>query len=372
LRHSLVYAGGHGELRMLSPVRHYVSTCLRMSDATLAAVDGIYLQIARGHPLMDWMYVDGREYDFELPNILSILTSTLDRGGTLELVETILSLARYCCSRSHSCLRLLQKLLPRLDHTSHYSAECHWAISHHYRVVGEPSLAVPFLEQAADQFAALGLKDDEATSREGLAVTFMSLGQQEDADTQMRRAELLMRESSKLSYLAEPLPGEDLILAEQRFRDARKVSLNDGDTYAIITLSERILKILFERGDMAAYTAELELVVTFDKQTSSMSLWCAGTKLRLSQRYCENGDMEGAEDLIIEAFAAFSEHNRSAGVAGAISALAIIRYIQHRFEEGAELDEAAAKLWRECGHTPDVTYSEQMAEIMRERAAMLK
>ena len=372
LRHSLVYAGGNGELRMFSPVRHYVSTCLRMSDAMLSIVDEVYLQIAHGHPLMDRMYVDGAVYDFELPNILSILTSTLDRGGTLELVETILSLARYCLSRSFSCLRLLQKLLPRLDHTSYHSAECHRAISQHYRVAGELSLAIPFLEWAADRFAALGLTADEATSREGLAATFKTLDRHEDAHTQMRRAELLLRESSELSHLADPLPGEDLMLAEQRFRDVREVSINDGDTFAIITLSERILKILLERGDMVAYIAELELVVTFDKQTSSMSVWCAGTKLTLSHRYCENGNIEGAEGLIIEAYAACSGHNRSAGVAAAITALATIRYLQRRFDEGVELNKAAAKLWRECGHMADATNCEQMAETIRERAAMFR
>jgi len=373
LRHSLVYTGGLSELRMLSPVRHYVSTYLRMTGETLAVMDKIYINIACAHPLPDRSGIDGPAYDVEILNILSILAASLDRRCDKELVWAVLQIAVYCSYCHHPCLQLLRKLLPSLDDGGMEMARCQEAIALQVRMAGEPHLAIPLFERAADLFAKLQRKADEAIAMGLLSDCLSAVGRREEADQLIARAFHLLDESSELSHhkLVKRVRGESDIQAERRFREARAACLQIGDALPIYGLSDEILKIVEKRGDEVAYIEELKLAIAIGEKTWPGTSPLAMRKLQLAQKYI-NGDgenLDDAEDLIIEAYAALSQDNDHFGVAASTIALARLRMSQCRFTEAVELAEAATKLFQEHGDAGATAHCDEETNRMRKLAA---
>jgi len=369
LRHSLVYTGGHGELRMLSPVRYYVCASIPMSAATLSAVDEIYTSIARANPPAERSDVDGPAYDVELPNMFQVLATGLDRRSDLGLVDTILELAAYCGNRNQPCLQLLQKLAPRVQHSRPTKANFLLAIAVHYKMTGELHLAVQSAEQSAELCAELEEKALEAAARIVLFGLFLLLGRSEDSNKQYAAAQELMRESqlSVFEYRIRPNQGDDIVLAEQRFRADREVHLRAGDGFAFARMSDLILELVRERGDLTAFIKELEYVVMLgdQMQPASGSQWLVAMKVLLAGQYLECGIVDGVEDLLIEAYALQSQFNDSVGLARVAHVLATLYKTLHRFSEGVELMEAAARYYGEAGITTWAAQCEREATEMR-------
>ena len=371
LRHSLAYTGGDGELRMLSPVRHYVSACIPMTPETLSAVDDIYTVMARTCPDIKRIGIDGPSYDVELPNLFHVLATGLDRHSDSVPVTEILDLAAYCAVRNQPCLRLLQKLVPRVEHSPSIKACAILAIAVQYNVRGELDPAVRYFEQSAELFAKLEDKTNEATARGLLSTCFTMLGRPVDADIQKAKFQALERESQSLDFSYLIMPGEDLVIAEQRFRNDRAVRLQSGDGFAVAKLSDLILSTMREQGtDIAAYTKELELVVALGEQTQPGSgpLWLGVKKTQLARQYLGCGNVGDAEELLIDAYALMSSTNYTHGQASVTVLLATLHKKQHRFSEAAELLEAAARLFSEVGDTNSAAECNQEASRTRMRA----
>ena len=314
LRHSLVYTSGTGELKMLSPVRHYAARVFPMSTETQAAVEGIYLGIARNVPNFLHVAVDGPEYDVELSNIFNVLTAAVDRL-TDALIGAIIDLAAYCRQRQQPCLPLLHKLRSQLDERSIYNAHCLMAIAFQYDTVDRLGPALEYFEQAAKLFAELGDGSLEAMATQGIAYILTRLGRDEEAKRRTLEYQRLICETSENSYAAPPLPGEDLAAAEQRYRAAREVKINAGDDMAVIRLFGRIIDVVSERNDAEALSTELELAVVFGEQKLPGSLWLATIKAGLARHYLDRENLEGADTLLVEAYAIMSEHNDRRGLA---------------------------------------------------------
>ena len=348
LRHSLVYTGVYGELRMLSPVRYYVAACLPMTATTLSAVDEIYINIARSRPSQERCNADGPTYDVELPNIFHVLTAALDWCRDSILVHAIIQLASYCSLRDRCCLLLLQKLAPLVESDAKTKAQFLLNISNHYRGKGEWHLAAQSLEQSAELYAELGDKSLEALARILLSSCIGLMGQFEDSRQQQATSRALARESATADFRYLVKPGEDLVLAEQRFRRSREASQQAGDFRAILKLSSRILEIVEDRGDDTAYTKELELVVPLYEHTQLAKVSVVA-KAKLARQYIDSGRTDGVEDLLIDAYAVWSSTNDHNGMAIVAALFADLRYIQGSFQETADLYEAAGKLFEADG-----------------------
>jgi len=366
LRHSLVYPGKLGELRMLSPVRHYVSASLPMSNATQSAVDKIYLGLASACPRLERMDFDGPAYDVELPNILCALNSAVDRHGAAS-ASTILNFELYCSHRRHACLQLVQKLLPHLDKHCEQTAHCLMAIASQYDVAGNTRLGLGPLKQAAELFESQGQQAFEAVSRAWLAIFFRKLGQTQDANLCRARANILMRNSSQLSYQARPAPDEDMVAAEQRYKDIREDRLQAGDERTVTLMSDRILEIVSKRGDEAAYTKELELSVELGKQLPSQPRWLAMTQAMLGQQYLAADKVDDAEALVAQACAVLSEDKDLSNLASVTGVLADIRLRQGRVGEAIELNLTVSKLYHESGWLPQAESAKKRAESLGEQ-----
>jgi len=231
LRHSLVYLGGHGELRMLSPVMHYVSTCLPMSAATLSAVDNIYISIAQACSSSERAHIDGPTYDVELPNLFHVLAAAMDRRSDKILVDATTRLVAYCSVRNRFCLPLIQKLAPHFENDAVRKPRFLLIVSSHYCGVGELHLAAQSVEQSAQIFAKLEDKSREARARLKLSKILQMLGRLEDARQQEARSEALERESETSDYRYLIMPGEDLVMAEKRFRRNREACVQAFENY---------------------------------------------------------------------------------------------------------------------------------------------
>ena len=365
LRHSLVYTGGYGELRMLSPVRHYVSACLPMSAATLSAMDEIYLSLAHASPPAKSIDVDGPAYDVELPNLFHVFAAGLDRRSDSVLTRAIMRLASYCSFRNQSCLPLMQKLMPHVESNASMKAQLLEAISVHYYGKGELNLAAQSVGQSAELYAKSGDKAREAHARGALSALSIILGQSENARQQKARSQALEQELETPDSQYLVMEGESLMLAEQRFRRNREARQLAGDGDAVLKLSDLILDIVKDRGDETAYTKELELVVALYEQTQPAKL-IGAMKLLLAQRYINCGRIDGVEDLLIDAYALFSWiDERGTTMALVVSLFGDLHKVQGCFREAADLYEAAGRIFRVAGMTPLAAKYDRSASAMR-------
>jgi len=368
LRHSLVYTGGYGELRMLSPVRHYVSESLPMSAATLSALEKIYLDIVSGVPL-DRVDADGPAYDVELSNMFHVFAAVLDRPIDSFLEYSILKLASYCNAHNRPCLPLLQKLAPHVEFSPWVKSRLLFVMAGHFRMTGDLQSAVQSLKQSARLSAELGDKLSEAKAMSELWLYSAQQGRFEDAYQQKLRSEASFRESgsSDIQYWVLPGEFEDIISSEQRFRDDREARLRAGDAPAFFMLSGLILDIMETRHDEAAYIKELELVIALgaQKQLQSAHQQLGGLTGKLALMYLERGRIEGVEDLLIDAYALLSSTNQHLGMAAVTESFATLRKLQGRFRDAAELFEAAAKSFGEAGAAPRAELCDQEACAMR-------
>jgi len=350
LRHSLVYIGGYNELRMLSPVRHYVSACFPMSATTLSAVDEIYISIAHTHPSAEHMDADGPAYDLELPNVIHVFAAALNRGSDEVLADAALRLAAYCSVRNQFCLPLMQRLAPHFKSGTEMKARFLLIVSGHYDWKDEIHLAVQSLEQSAELYAKLGDKSREAYAWGKLSRISGMQGRSEDARRQETRSQALERESEPSNFSYRLKPGEDLMLAEQRFREDRKTYLQARNVRAVQKLSELILKIVADRGDDVAYIRELELVVALYEQTQP-ALQIGSKKGLLAERYMISGRIIDAELLLIHAYTLLSSTNDRGSIATVTASFGRLRTVQGRLREAAEHFEAASEMFRVVGDT---------------------
>ena len=197
-----------------------------------------------------------------------------------------------------------------------------------------------------------------------LTLISTTLGRQKDADYSAARAQLLLRETSNISRQAVLVRAEGVMLVEQRLRDVREVHRQAVDGPIVSVLSDKILQSILDRGDMVAYTKELELAVDLGAQTRPGSLWLAATKLQLAQQHLSYDNIVGAEGFLVEAYAVLSEHNDCTGLATATLLLATLREAQFRFSEGATLAESACRFFQECGNPAKAAWCDQEADRM--------
>ena len=118
--------------------------------------------------------------------------------------------------------------------------------------------------------------------------------------------------------------GENLVLAEKRFRDDLKACLQAGDAPAVLKLSELTLEIVKDRGDDVAYTKELELAVGHYEQMQLVSR-VGSKKLLLAQRYIDCGRLDEGELILIDACAALSSKNEHIDIAGITASFGYLR-----------------------------------------------
>ena len=368
LRHSLVYRGGWGELRLLSPVRHHVSRILPVSSTTQSTINHVYLEVAVAAPL------DGRGnrtewpgYDLEIPNIMSVFSTAVDHPSA-DLSQSVTFFATYCTAHGHSCLSLLHKLLPRIQHEPESAARCLLAIAFQYRAIWELGPAIEALEQAGEICAEVDHRLFETIARKGLVDLCASSSRDHDADRHRVRFEQLTQESSGLSHLAAVLPGEGAAAAEQRFKDSRLSCIQNGDTAGAIKWSEKIMHLVSERNDFEEYTAELEFVHAFGVQETSKSAILAVYKVRLALEYVAVNRLDGAESLLIEAHASLLEHNDPNAFANLTRVFGLLRLKQHLLDDAIELTQAASRLFREVGDRETAEQCDQNIDLWKMRA----
>jgi len=371
LRHSLVYIGGCGELRMLHPVRHYVSACLPMSIATRIAVEVIYISLAIARPSFDRSDTDGPAYEVELSNMFHVLGVILDWETDPTFITIILDLAQYCAIRNRNCLPLLQKIAPLVESDGHPDRKKSFfiTIASSYRAYGEHHLAAPYLEQLAVLNAELGDKSGEACAMRMLSVISDALGRSEDACQQEARAQALEQESQTSGFQHLVMPGEDLILAEQRLRDDRKACMQGGDDKGVRELSKLILDTADKRGDDAAYIKELEFSIPlYEQMQFSMRTHNIGfMKFSLAHRYIACNRMDRAEGPLIDAYALFSSIDERDGMALVVSLTGYMHSAEGRFRESAEHYEEASRMFTVAGVTRMAAISDERASEMRMR-----
>ena len=374
LRNSLVYVGGLGELKMLSPVRHYVSHRLSMSDQTRSSVETIYQTLASQAPLTSLITVNNPVFEGEIPNIISILSSMAHRPSD-ELVEAASRIAFYGCLRNHLCLPLLRKLLEHAGRNPLWKAECLDVIGSQLAATGDKEQAVENLERAAELFGEWSRNAREGSTRRLLGVTLVQLGRREEGEHQLAKSQPLLEASdwasTAHSYVAvSGATKEENAVTEQRCRDSRNARLQAGDLINASMISESISRFRAKDDDHEGATRELEIAHALAVQGAPDSPWLAALKNGLAQRCLKNDDVARAEQLVCEAYTMFTLSNDRRGLATATHVLGHVRLQQCCFEEAYELFCTGSRLQRECGAIEDSEACDREAENAKRLATL--
>jgi len=349
LCHSLVYLGGRGQLKMLSPVRHYVSANLQVTTSTQSALDEIYLCMADNSPSPSCGKLEDKSaYDMEIPNILNIFTEMLNRSNATHTAAMI-NFTTYCTNRQYTCLSLLQKLEPHLDHGDTVFLYFLLATASQWLISGQLATAIEPFELAGDLLAEMGEVRAEGAARYGLLLVYCSLGRMDDAMQIRKRYLSLIRQSLGVSDQDIPTSDEDILMTEQRLRSSRQAYLQAGDGSTVQELSDTILKIVRDRGNAEAYGEELNLCMAFCEQMQSDQEWPVHLRIQMARLFSESGDLDGAEGQLLDAWEIATGSRNPDILATVTSAIGLLRLVQNRFTEASELFLAASLRHREGG-----------------------
>jgi len=342
LRHSLVYAGGWNELRMLSPVRHYISHRLPMDNVTRSAVEAFYLSLNCRIPPRDRIAIDGLAIDREMPNTFSIIFSMLDRP-TNDLRNAVLHFAAYCSVRGHQQQAFLEKCLSSADNCPLWKAHLLYQIGVSH-CGNDYETAIGYFERAAELFAKLGDTHSEALTR-------LHITQLGGIDTSEKTQQVLS--GAGLSYLCDiyaldkTLPPD---VIEQRYRVARETCLQDEDYFHAAAASRQLAIMREQLGDSSGALQEYMTANTLAEQSCPNSGFLGAIKVNLAMMYIQQQDLVAAENLIIEAHAIFSfVDDDRISLARTLAVTSWLRLCQGRHDEAAAIMGEAVIKFRESG-----------------------
>lgn len=382
LRHSLVYTGGVGELRMLSPVRHYVSQHLPMSAETRSVVEDAYVVFST---LINGLFTGlstiragDSETDREVSNALAILSGMVDRPS-IWLVRAVTALSDYCTLRGQSCRTLLERLLEHVGHNPEWKAQCLNQLGHHL-ITGNRDCeeAMGYLQGAADLFADTSDNEREGVTRKLLGELLIQHGRHGKGREQLARARSLLAETD-WSHMVDTmnrsgdwqeLGEQDLAAQEQTCRVARDARIQAGDIISAAMISNTISDLRAKQGDADGSADELETTHSLAERAMPESGWLASIKDSLAKVYLERGQYERAEDLATSAYTLFSLHDQGIGLASVTNTLALIRGRQLFHQDSSALFRAASVLYRKHGYTEQADKCEVKARLVLQLAEL--
>lgn len=124
------------------------------------------------------------------------------------------------------------------------------------------------------------------------------------------------------------------------------------------------MEIVEDRGDNAAYIKELELVIALYKPTQSALLIGVMTAI-LAEQFITCGRIDDAEGLLIDAYTLSFPTEQRGGAAVVTGFFGDLRKAQGCIGEAAELFEAAGKMFKLAGITPEAAKYDQRVIAMR-------
>jgi len=361
LRHSLVYLGSAGELKMLSPIRHYVRLHLALTDFDLVNLQRIYMELTTRFPSKPNEHVTALAalVEHEYPNALAIL-GTMVVQPTEDLMKAASCL--FCFSKLRGLdFPLWKQLLPHLDDQPlDWKAQCMYGLCMIHAKRGELDDAILHAQAAID---LLGQSHDRK-SENFRAILQQTLSLLQSLSNRPAEAERYLnmaarhKDPTTLAIMYDQrtmfmLSQGNYVAAAERARLAREEAQSTSDYQRVAKMSRLIAYALEKLGNDEAAVMELEVAHALHLSFQPDSLDLAACKLALIPLHLRRNSLETAESLLIEAHAIFMLLDRREGVAAVTSMFSTLRAQQGRRQNAIDLAQTAALLFREMGYETD-------------------
>ncbi|KAH7093813.1 hypothetical protein BKA62DRAFT_834554 [Auriculariales sp. MPI-PUGE-AT-0066] len=363
---ALISVGPQGELKMLSPIRHFVLSAHPMTADHNAAMRQIHFSIAASAPtkLSEEFTTKSTAVAAEYENLNVFLLHLIDtEEPSQSLVHAVRAVSEYAYLTSPSLTLLLalwsrlDALWSRLDGHARWLAECCTHIGRIYLLLCDYSSAIDALLKASAIFDRIGFRQAAAYCALLLGDCRRNQGFNEVAVQQYTAARdtfLELQDHFNASMCLMRLGG--IVAAQGKYEDAKQYltsarSAFTGESkhrvYAADCTSS-LGRIYTREGNLAM--AETELQIAQSEYQVLGNQWGIRKCMRLlGDLRRRQRDFSSAEELLVSAREQSTRTGMPLEQAGCINAIGLLRRDQGRTHEALEAFRAAAQIYERMG-----------------------
>ncbi|KAH7098817.1 hypothetical protein BKA62DRAFT_711990 [Auriculariales sp. MPI-PUGE-AT-0066] len=362
---ALISVGSEGELKMLSPIRHFILKQHPISAQHLATMRRIYFDIAASAPkapseqFVTQSAAVAPEYE-NLTVLLLYLISTEEPSQPI--VDAVTAVSEYSYWTTPS-VTLRETLRTRLDGHPIWLAACCENLGRMYLQMGQYSAAISVLHQATNQYAQLENSNGTAFCMYLSAQCQQVQGSYDPAITQYSAARDNFVRLGNTAFAAHCLKEIGSITCSQRkYPEAAQYLISARSTFALGAPGDRLSAaqctsllglIYIKEGNYAA--AETEL------QTARSEFHAIGNQLGVGRALQQLGDLRRrqrdfplAEELLFSAREICVRMGQPYDQADCTKYLGLLRRDQGRVQEALEAFRNAMQIFERIGVAPEV------------------
>ncbi|KAH7098274.1 hypothetical protein BKA62DRAFT_375355 [Auriculariales sp. MPI-PUGE-AT-0066] len=371
---ALVSIGSNNELRMLSPVRHFVLKHLPMTDGHLAALREIYFAIAASGPItMDENFSQlAKNVAPEYGNLTSLLLHLIEtEESSQELVNAVYAVSEYSYYTAPSpTLREAFRL--RLTTHPAWLANCLLNLGRTRLIRSEYSLAMDNFQAACKLYATLGDKILETKCRLLLGRCLQMQGSYEAAERELHVARDSFVELDRqldAARCAQELGNiyrmrDETEQAIVHFTSARDTFKGRGERLYAAQCSKSLGSIQLRQDNLPAAEFELQSAMS-ELETLGSSLDAAQCRENLGDVRIRQGDYETAEKLLVSAKEVYVQLGAQKSLANCHWSFGTLYRNQGRTLEAIESFENARNIYGLLGHQNNVAECSSVISKLR-------
>lgn len=353
--YALVSDGVDDELRVLSPIRHFVSANYPLQQDIYEFVCAIYFELAAQLP-----YLDENSEGLagvaasEMGNLFTLLFTLLVEPSQ-QIFDAVINFTNFTCTRKPSTT-LAFALLPHLEQHSEWKATCLWTIGNTQYRLDEYREAIKSFTMAGQLYFGIGNQSRLAQCKRFAGDTHRLLGEEDRATTLLSEACDIHAELGEELYEAQCRMTIGLLLRDKQEHAAAIEHLTAArkilNALGIVTLAAQCAEILgmvyIGLEDLESSATELEAAHSaYLTLGNRQHVAHSGRLLGALER--RKGNFILAEQLLVQSETYYQEVGERYGLAECAWGLGCLRRDQGRYEEAIRHLESAYQLFEALG-----------------------
>ncbi|KAH7108501.1 hypothetical protein BKA62DRAFT_782342 [Auriculariales sp. MPI-PUGE-AT-0066] len=356
---ALVSVGTMGELKMLSPVRHFILNSFPVTDSHLKALRSIYCAIAATAPRAPAPNLTARSAQVspEYGNLNSLLLHLVNKEEpSQDLMDAVEAISDYASAIMFPTLTLWQAMHARLVTSGHQTwlATCLLNIGQLHGARSEFSEAIAVLSKAQKMYEALGDRSKVAFCLRNSGVYHRMENTMDTAEAHLMAAQKIFIDigddygsadcRAELGEICFDQQKND-DMATQYLSEARDFFVRAGYQSRAATCLKTLGRIYHSLDDLEmAEEALREALAHFETEGDDLS--AAATKTYLSEVKMSQHLYKSAERLLNEAHPILMKFRSSMDLGNNFNSWGTLRWRQRRYEEAINYMEQAINMYR--------------------------
>ena len=371
---ALISLGSDRQIKMLSPIRHFVLARHPMEASHRRALSSIYFGIAAACPTYAHEDFDtsAAAVESELSNLTALLLMMVSEP-TQEVVDAVFSVSWFAYWRV-PMTTLLAALLPHTEGQLHWRADCLRVLGVCHARRADYTRTNECLAEAAELYGQLENKSQAARCNRSAGMSYRLLGQYKEAEEHVEAARVVYEELGDDSGIASCKQELGIIHYDQARYDpamenllaAREAFLSYDWQLESASCTEFIGLIHLEQGDLSSAADCLASARTVFATLGDQVAVAQSTRF-LGDVYRKQGQFDLAEQHFTVAQRAHAAHGDKFALGQSAVKFAMLRYDQGRLAESLTHFKAAEQLYREVQASSSINFCvNRMAEIEAE------